>query len=70
MIEFIPDSGLTNLVYMQMALLLGFDFESFTPRGSSYYGPVNVDIARVRDAVLEAVRVEGWRPTRGRDATL
>ena len=65
MIEFLPDSGLTNLVYMQMALLLGFDYESFTPRFSSYYGPVAVDVQRVRNAVEEVVRGDGWVSRRG-----
>jgi hypothetical protein len=56
LVEFIPDSGLSNLVYMQAGLLLGLDFQSFTPRGSSYYGPIHVDVARVRQAVADAIR--------------
>ena len=40
---------------MQMGLLLGFDFQSFTPPGSSYYGSINVDIGRVKAAVEAAL---------------
>lgn len=53
-IEFVPESGLSNLVYMQSSLLLGCGFQAFTPAGSSYYGGFTVEVDRVRDVVREA----------------
>jgi hypothetical protein len=44
---------------MQMGLLLGFDFTSFTPPGSSYYGAIHVDVGRVVAAVQEALADRG-----------
>ena len=55
-VEFIPATGLSNLVYTQMALLLGEYFTSFTPPGSSYYSTFTVDVPRVVAAVRELVK--------------
>ena len=53
-VEFIPESGLSNLVYTQAALLLGQAFTSFTD--GSYYGNIRVDAARVKDAVAALLK--------------
>ena len=47
LLEFLPERGLTNLVYTQMALLLGADYTSYTPTGGDFHGSFTVDIARV-----------------------
>lgn len=56
LIELLPDSGLTNLVYMQMGLLLGFGFTSFCPQHSSYYGAVRADVPRIVAVVQDALK--------------
>ena len=56
MLELMPTSGLTNLVYPQMALLLGHGFTSFAPAGGSYSGGIPADVPRVVEAAREALR--------------
>ena len=58
-VEFVPQHGLTNLVYLQMGLLLGHRWEGFCPVGSDYGGEIaGVDVKRVVKVVAASAGVQ------------